>query len=92
MKMATKKENLTFEQKLDKLEDISKALQDPSTDLLKAVDLYEEGMKLASSIDSELSKVERRIEIVTSKPGESPEGVMTEQYGGNPDTVEDVEF
>lgn len=90
--MATKKENLTFEQKLDKLEDISKTLQDPSTDLLKAVDLYEEGMKLASSIDSELSKVERRIEIVTSKPGESPEGVMTEQYGSNQDTTEDVEF
>ncbi len=91
--MATKKtDNLSFEQKLDKLENISKTLQDPSTDLLKAVDLYEEGMELASSIDSELSKVERRIEIVTSKPGESPEGVMTEQYGGNPDTTEDVEF
>lgn len=90
--MATKKENLTFEQKLDKLEDISKTLQDPATDLLKAVALYEEGMKLASSIDSELSKIERRIEIVTSKPGESPEGVMTEQYGGSPNTAEDVEF
>lgn len=91
--MATKKENLTFEQKLDKLEDISKTLQDPATDLLKAVDLYEEGMKLASSIDSELSKVERRIEIVTSKPGESPKGVMTEEYSsGSPDAASEAEF
>ena len=92
--MATKKTNdLSFEQKLDKLEDISKTLQDPSTDLLKAVDLYEEGMKLASSIDSELSKVERRIEIVTSKPGESSEGVMTEEYAnGASDTVSEAEF
>ena len=94
MKMATKKtSDLSFEQKLDKLEDISKTLQDPSTDLLKAVDLYEEGMKLASSIDRELSKVERRIEIVTSKPGESPEGVMTEEYAnGASDTVSEAEF
>lgn len=92
--MATKKtSDLSFEQKLDKLEDISKTLQDPSTDLLKAVDLYEEGMKLASSIDRELSKVERRIEIVTSKPGESQEGVMTEEYAnGASDTVSEAEF
>lgn len=74
-------EGLSFEQKLDKLEKISNTLQDPSTDLLKAVDLYEEGMKLASAIDKELSGIERRIEIVTSKPGENPTGVMTQEYG-----------
>lgn len=73
-------EGLSFEQKLDKLEEISNTLQDPSTDLLKAVDLYEEGMKLASAIDKELSGIERRIEIVTSKPGENPTGVMTQEY------------
>lgn len=75
-----KTQDLTFEQKLDKLEEISNTLQDPDTDLLKAVDLYEEGMKLASSIDKELSNIERRIEIVTSKPGENPQGVMTKDY------------
>jgi len=62
------------------MEEISSALSDPKTDLLKAVDLYEEGMKLASEVDDELSKIERRIEIVTSRPGESPSGVITEPY------------
>ena len=71
---------LSFEQKLDKLEEISKSLQDPNTDLQKAVSLYEDGMKLANQVDEELSKIERRIEIVTSKPGESAEGVLTEEY------------
>ena len=71
---------LSFEQKLDKLEEISKSLQDPNTDLQKAVSLYEDGMKLANEVDEELSKIERRIEIVTSKPGESSEGVLTEEY------------
>jgi len=64
------------------MEEISRTLSDPETDLLKAVSLYEEGMKIASEVDSELSKIERRIEIVTSRPGESPEGVITEEYNG----------
>ena len=73
-------DNDKFEQKLTRMEEISKALSDPETDLQKAVDLYEEGMKLANEVDTELSKIERRIEIVTSRPGESPDGVLTEEY------------
>lgn len=71
---------VSFEEKLDKLEEIAKSLQDPNTDLQKAVSLYEDGMKLANEVDKELSKIERRIEIVTSAPGESSEGVLTEEY------------
>ena len=80
--MADKKaENtMTFEQKIARMEEISKALSDQATDLQKAVSMYEEGMKLASEVDSELSAVERRIEIVTSRPGESTDGVMIEEY------------
>jgi len=73
-------DNDKFEKKLSRMEEISKALSDPETDLQKAVDLYEEGMKLANEVDTELSKIERRIEIVTSRPGESPDGVLTEEY------------
>ena len=70
----------TFEQRLSRMEEISKALSDPATDLQKAVSLYEEGMKIASEVDGELAKIERRIEIVTSAPGASAEGVMAEDY------------
>ncbi len=69
-----------FEQLLSRMEEISKALSKPETDLQEAVDLYEEGMKLANEVDSELAKIERRIEIVTSRPGENPDGVLTEEY------------
>ena len=79
--MAENKETtMTFEQKLSRMEDISKSLSDPATDLQAAVGLYEEGMKLAKEVDDELAGIERRIEIVTSRPGESPDGVMTEEY------------
>ena len=72
----------TFEKKLSRMEEISRTLSDSETDLMKAVSLYEEGMKIASEVDAELSKIERCIEIVTSRPGESPEGVITEEYNG----------
>ena len=80
--MADKKaeKEMTFEQKIARMEEISKALSDQATDLQKAVSMYEEGMKLASEVDNELSAVERRIEIVTSRPGESTDGVMIEEY------------
>ena len=78
--MAENKKDMTFEQKLTRMEEIAKALSDPDTDLQAAVSLYEDGMKLAKEVDDELSKIERRIEIVTSRPGESQDGVMTEPF------------
>ena len=78
--MAENKKDMTFEQKLTRMEDIAKALSDPDTDLQAAVSLYEDGMRLAKEVDDELSKIERRIEIVTSRPGESQDGVMTEPF------------
>lgn len=75
-----KQEEKSFEQKLSRMEDISRFLSDPATDLQDAVSLYEEGMKLAKEVDDELSKVERRIEIVTSSPGGIDGGVITEPY------------
>lgn len=78
--MAENKKEMTFEQKLTRMEEIAKALSDPDTDLQAAVSLYEDGMKLAKEVDDELSKIERRIEIVTSRPGESQDGVMTEPF------------
>ncbi len=72
----------SFEKRIERMEEISKALSNPETDLQKAVTLYEEGMKIASEVDEELSKIERRIEIVTSRPGESSTGVITEEYDG----------
>lgn len=77
--MAENKE-VGFEQKIARMEEISKVLSDSQTDLQEAVKLYEEGMKLANDLNEELSKIERRIEIVTSRPGDEG-GVLCEPYG-----------
>lgn len=71
-------EKITFEQKLQKLEKISKALGDSKTELEQSVALFEEGMALAKELDKQLSKIERKIEIVTSDSDSS--SVVTEPY------------
>ncbi|MCQ2398081.1 MAG: exodeoxyribonuclease VII small subunit, partial [Sphaerochaetaceae bacterium] len=67
---------MKFEEKLTKIEEISKALQDSNTELEKAVELYEEGMKTANELDAQLSKLERRAEIVT-RTAASEDGPIT---------------
>ena len=69
---------MKFEEELKKLEEINTKLQNKETELTKAVELYEEGMKIAKKLDKELSELERRVEIVTSAPGE--DSIVTEAY------------
>ncbi len=72
---------MKFEEKLEKLEQMSREIQNPETDLEKAVSLYEDGMKLAGELEKDLSKLERRVEIVTSAPGSGE--VISEPYSEN---------
>jgi exodeoxyribonuclease VII small subunit len=64
--MAEKK--MTFEENIEKLEDILTKLEDEKLSLDASVKLYEEGMKLISKCNRELEDVERRIKILTQKP------------------------
>lgn len=69
---------MAFEDKLKTLEELSKQIQDPETQLEKSVELFEKSMKIANELEEQLSKIERKIEIVTSKPGDN--GIITEDY------------
>lgn len=59
---------MKFEEKLGKLDQLADEIKKEDTDLEKCVNLYEEAMKLSRDIESDLSKLERRIEIATSAP------------------------
>jgi exodeoxyribonuclease VII small subunit len=61
-----------FEQRLERLESLAEKLSQGSIPLEEAVALFEEGMKLSKSLERDLSRVERRVEILTREPG-SPE-------------------
>ncbi|MDD2231931.1 MAG: exodeoxyribonuclease VII small subunit [Sphaerochaetaceae bacterium] len=75
------KKPMSFDEKLACLEEINKQLSEGKTDLEKSVSLFEQGMKIAKEIEKDLSKLERRIEIVTSDPdADSDEGLATTDF------------
>ncbi|MGX8678774.1 MAG: exodeoxyribonuclease VII small subunit [Sphaerochaetaceae bacterium] len=75
------KKPMSFDEKLACLEEINKQLSEGKTDLEKSVSLFEQGMKIAKEIEKDLSKLERRIEIVTSDPdADSDEGLATADF------------
>lgn len=57
-----------FDAKLERIEEINRQLSEGKLDLEKSVSLFEEGMALAKALEEDLSKLERRIEIVTNDP------------------------
>jgi exodeoxyribonuclease VII small subunit len=64
-----------FEQRLERLEKLAERLREGSIPLEEAVALFEEGMKLSTSLEKDLSRLERRVEILTQEPaspGEEP--------------------
>jgi exodeoxyribonuclease VII small subunit len=67
--MATK----SFEERLDRLEALAEKLRDGKLPLDEAVSSFEEGVKLAKSLEKDLNRVERRVEILTGEPSEDEE-------------------
>ena len=57
-----------FEQRLSRLEELSTALKDGNLPLEEALKKFEEGVGLARTLEKELSRIERRIEILVNNP------------------------
>ena len=66
-----------LEEKLERLEILGENIRKPDIPLDKALKDFEEGIKLARSLEKELEKIQNRIEILmnsdSAKAGESPE-------------------
>ena len=58
----------SFEEKLEQLEIISEKIKDGEIGLEAAAALFEEGIKLSKGLEKELSKIERKVEILTNDP------------------------
>jgi exodeoxyribonuclease VII small subunit len=69
----SRKAPLGFEQRLERLEQLADKLREGSLPLEEAVSLFEEGMKLSKSLEKDLARVERRVEILTREPGAQEE-------------------
>jgi len=58
----------SFEERLSRLEEIGEHIKHGKIPLEKSMALFEEGIKLAKSLEKELSKIERKIEILVNQP------------------------
>jgi exodeoxyribonuclease VII small subunit len=77
----------TFEERLHRLEEISTRMREGSCTLEEAAAFFEEGIRLAKSLEKDLSRIERKIEILVNTPNspeESPELELFPDEEGNP--------
>ncbi|CAH1194699.1 Exodeoxyribonuclease 7 small subunit [Paenibacillus auburnensis] len=66
----TKEAELDFEGAMGRLEEIVRELEHGDVPLEKAIDLFQQGMKLSQLCGSKLEQVERKIEMITEMDGE----------------------
>ena len=66
-----------FEERLEKLENLGEKIRKTDIPLEDSLKAFEEGIKLAQSLEKDLEKIESRIEILLNSPEakiqESPE-------------------
>jgi exodeoxyribonuclease VII small subunit len=69
--MAKEKEAavLSFEEAMDQLEQLVAKLENGDVPLEKAIDLFQEGMKLSHLCSQKLEQVERKIEMLVEENG-----------------------
>ncbi len=60
-----------FEERLINLEALNEKMKEGNIALDEAVAIFEEGIKLARGLERDLSKIERKIEILVNKPEKS---------------------
>ncbi|MDR1929624.1 MAG: exodeoxyribonuclease VII small subunit [Treponema sp.] len=57
-----------FEERLERLENLGASIRKPELPLEEALKAFEEGVKLARSLEKDLEKVESRIEVLLNAP------------------------
>lgn len=71
-----------FEERLENLEELNEKMKTGNISLDDAVQIFEEGIKLAKSLEKDLSKVERKIEMLVNKPEKDSDEPNFELFNG----------
>lgn len=74
-----------FDEKLQELEQITSRLRDPETALEDAAREFERGMKLSKSLEAELEKMQRKVEILVNQPDTAEEKPELSLFEGSPE-------
>ncbi len=69
-----------FEDRLTRLEELSEKIHDQETGLDEAMACFEEGIKLAKTLEKDLAKVEGKIEILVNQPDKAEDTPAMELF------------
>ncbi len=64
----------SFEERLERLEELNGKIDEGNLPLEEAVALFEEGISLARGLEKELAKIERKIEILVEQTQDGETG------------------
>ena len=67
------KKSMSFEESLEKLEEIVDLLESGEHPLEKSLELFKEGVKLVKDCNSKLESIEKSVKILVAKDGEMVE-------------------
>lgn len=76
-----KKNELTFEKGLERLEKIVRELEQGELPLERSLELFEEGMKLSGNCRKQLEEAENKVELLVKRAGK----IVTEPFEGSGD-------
>ena len=77
--MAEKK--VSFEQAMDRLEEIVRQLEQGDAPLEEALSLFEEGTRLVKKCSTQLDKAEQKVQKLLAGPGDVPQEVPFTEEG-----------
>ena len=60
-----------FEERLKRLEEIASKMKSGDIPLEEAIKMFEEGIEISKRLEKELSRIERKIQILVNNPDEA---------------------
>jgi len=78
----------SFEERLKRLEEINQEIANGSLGLNESVRNFELGIQLAKSLEKELARIEKRVEILNNRSDEPEESPNLELFSGFEETPE----
>ena len=70
----------SFEERLTSLEELTEKLKTGKVSLEEAASLFEQGMKLSRGLEKELSRIEKKVEVLINEPEKNNEEPVLELF------------
>ncbi|MFC7370452.1 exodeoxyribonuclease VII small subunit [Fictibacillus iocasae] len=77
--MKDKERHLTFEEAMEKLEEIVEKLEQGDVPLEESIELYQQGMQYSKLCHTKLANVEKKMDLILNEEGEAKPFALEEE-------------